>query len=247
MTTLSSLVSRAGNFSAFTTANKICFFAWHLHSHRGLERFAPGDIVACFDEVHVHRPSNPSASLKQLLDKNVLIKDKNGYRLAKSQRDSLGERYGSRRETVIVDQLLSDLLGMVSDVAQQDYLSEAIVCFRHQAFRAAVVMAWNAVYDHLVTVITNKHAVAFNAQMSTMFGGKKKPVATKDDFQRLKESEVVEVCNAGALISKEVAKVLNDKLDKRNSAAHPSGSTIDKLQAEAYISDLIKNAMIKIQ
>jgi hypothetical protein len=39
---------------------------------------------------------------------------------------------------------------------------------------------------------------------------------------------------------------LKDKLDRRNSAAHPSGTKVDKLQAEEYISNLIQNAMFKI-
>src|SRR5262249_39774384 len=127
-----------------------------------------------------------------------------------------------------------------------EYLQEALTCFRNRAFRAAVVMTWNVTYDHLVTTLVAKHLQAFNQQLAGMFGGKKKSVGSRDDFQRLKESEVVEVANAAGLISKEVAKVLGEKLDKRNSAAHPSGSKIDKLQAEAYISDLINNAMLKL-
>lgn len=72
-------------------------------------------------------------------------------------------------------------------------------------------------------------------------------MGVKDDFQKWKESEVIEACNTSAVVSKEVAKVLVDKLNKRNRAAHPSGLDIDKLQAEAYISDLIQNAMMKVR
>ena len=133
----------------------------------------------------------------------------------------------------------------ITDAACREYLEEALVCFRHAAFRASIVMTWNVTYAHLVTIVVANHLVRFNTQMSTMFGGRKKPVASVEDFQKLKESEVIDVCNAAGLVSKEVAKVLVDKLDKRNTAAHPSGASVDKLQAEAFISDLVKNALLQ--
>lgn len=239
-------VRTIAGFSKLGETEQIRVFAWHLHAHRQLERFRTGDIVACFDAAHEHRPANTSQLLAALVGKE-LIKDGDGFRLSREFREKLRQKYGSRDETAAVDRLLADLPSRLSDVDQRTYLNEALLCFRHQAFRAAIVMTWNVAYDHLVTTIAARHLPAFNQQMSTMYGGKKKAVASRDDFQRLKESEVIEVCNADAIISREVAKVLSDKLAKRNSAAHPSGSIVDKLQAEAYISDLINNAMLKIR
>ena len=153
-------------------------------------------------------------------------------------------------ETVLVDQLLSSLPAEANQGApgSRTTMNEALaICFRHKAFRAAIeLMTWNVAYDHLLSVVVATKLAAFNmAQASTMFGGKKKPIATREDFQRMQESDVIDVCNAGRLVSKEVAKVLNDKLEKRNSAAHPSGSTFNKLQAEEFITDLVNNAILK--
>ena len=106
----------------------------------------------------------------------------------------------------------------------------------------------NITYDHLVAVVTANHLPAFNTRHATIFTGRgaKDPVTNKDDFQKWKESEVIQVCYAANLTGKEVNKVLVDSLNTRNSAAHPSGSQFNKLQAEQYISHLITNAMLKI-
>ena len=125
---------------------------------------------------------------------------------------------------------------------------EGLGCFRCKRYRAAMVMAWNVVYDHLIAVVTANHLSAFNARHPTIFTGRqaKDVVTNRDDFQKWKESEVIQICYAANLIGKEVNKVLVDSLNKRNSAAHPSGSQFNKLQAEAYVSDLINNAMLKV-
>ncbi len=243
---LAEYVRGVEGFDRLNHTDKIRHFAWYLDRHRQKAKFRTSDITGCFDELHLHRPKNASQMVLSLVGRD-LLRDGDGFRVAKPLRDALDGKHLARDETVAVDALLSALPAKLSDAAQQDYLSEALVCFRHQAFRAAVVMTWNVVFDHLMTVVVANHLVAFNSRMAGMFGGKKKAVATRDDFQRLKESEVIEVCVAANLVSKEVGKVLEEKLDKRNSAAHPSGSRIDKLQTEAFISDLINNAMLKIK
>jgi hypothetical protein len=202
-------------------------------------------VNRCFDLLHIARPSNTSQLIAGLAQQKHLLKDGTGLRLARDQRAKLDEKHGRRPETVAIDRLLADLPLRITDVACREYLEEALVCFRHCAFRAAIIMTWNVTYGHLVTLVSVKHIARFNGQMATMFGGRKKPVASVEDFQKLKESEVLEVCNASGLVSKEISKVLADKLDKRNTAAHPSGASVDKLQAEAFISDLVKNALLK--
>lgn len=245
--TLDDFICGIASFEELTASDKIRTFAWYIHVHRSLQYFKTVDITMCFDQLHLPRPSNPSRLLLNLVEQKQLLSDRNGFRLAKSLRDKLDVMHGARAETILVDKLLSGLPAKLLGLDQEGYMEEALICFRNRAFRAAIVMTWNVAYDHLVSTILDRHLVRFNTQMSSMFGGKKKDVHGREDFQRLKESEVVEVCNAGGLVAKEVAKVLSDKLDKRNSAAHPSGSSFDKLQTEAYISDLINNAVLKIR
>jgi hypothetical protein len=212
-----------------------------------MERFTVISLASCFDDLNLHRPANLNQLVTQLVGRD-LIKDGKGLRMTGEVRQSFDELYGMREETVIVDKLLADLPGKLSNPGQKDYLDEALGCFRCKRYRAAMVMAWNVVYDHLIAVVTASHLSAFNARHPTIFTGKqaKDAVTNRDDFQKWKESEVIQICYAANLIGKEVNKVLVDSLNKRNSAAHPSGSQFNKLQAEAYISDLINNAMLKV-
>jgi hypothetical protein len=68
-----------------------------------------------------------------------------------------------------------------------------------------------------------------------------------EDFaDELKESEVLEICNSAGIINKDIYKILKAKLDRRNSAAHPSSVKIDQLQAEEFIDDIVKNVILKL-
>ena len=91
----------------------------------------------------------------------------------------------------------------------------------------------------------------FNARWLVVYPGHHRravwSVTTMDDFADLKESEVIEICNSANIITKDVHKILAEKLGRRNSAAHPSSVTIGQLQAEEFIDDLIKNVVLKLQ
>ena len=69
-----------------------------------------------------------------------------------------------------------------------------------------------------------------------------------DDFnEELKESQVLEICNSAGIITGNIHKILKEKLDRRNSAAHPSDVEIGQLQAEHFIDDLMRNVVLKIK
>jgi hypothetical protein len=40
--------------------------------------------------------------------------------------------------------------------------------------------------------------------------------------------------------------MLDEKLDKRNSAAHPSDLVFGQAQAEAFIDDIVQNVVLKL-
>jgi hypothetical protein len=55
-------------------------------------------------------------------------------------------KYGERKITVEVTKMLTDLPAKVPDVAEREFLDEALICYRNGAFRAAVVMTWNLAF-----------------------------------------------------------------------------------------------------
>jgi hypothetical protein len=240
-------------FTGWSHAEKIKFFGWYLHSHRKQDRFSPADIRSCYDALDDEKPSNVNPYIQTLEGKKPkeILRDSRGLYLPKAVRDDFEQRYGTRDITIQVTKLLEDLPGKVPDLAERTFLDEALVCFRHAAFRAAVVMTWNLAYHHLCDYVLRKKLPEFNARWPLVYQGhhKKgtKQIASMDDFtEELKESEVIEICNSAGIITKDMHRILTEKLGKRNSAAHPSSIKIEQLQAEAFIDDLVKNVVLKL-
>jgi hypothetical protein len=246
---LHDIVNHIEDFAAWSHVQKIRFFAWYLHLYRNQERFKQADIRACYEELYLEKPSNVSPYLAQLRERKPkeVVQDKRGYYLVRQVREKLDQEYGQRQTSIQVDQLLTELPNKVSDLAEQVFLQEAIACFRCGAFRAAIVMSWNLAFDHLCKYVIKSHLVAFNTQLSIK---SPKPrvttIITKDDFSELKESEVIEVCKSARIISGNLHKILREKLNRRNMAAHPSNVVISRLQAEDFINDLVSNVVIKL-
>jgi len=251
--TLAELVQGISGFGSWNHVDRIKLFAWHLHTHKGLEYFAASDVKHCYEDLHLQEPSSIAPFLAAMEKKKPkeLIKKPEGYKLEMRIREALDRKHGSRAITVQVTDLLVKLPSSVPDLAERTFLDEALVCFKHGAFRAAIVMAWNLAYHHLCDHVLKKELVRFNAQWPLVYQGhhKKgtKAIAKMEDFSDdLKESEVLEICNSAGIISKDVHKILKAKLDRRNSAAHPSTVKIDQLQAEEFIDDIVKNVVLKL-
>jgi hypothetical protein len=211
----------------------------------------PADIAACYDELKLDKPSSISSFLGQMEKRKPkeVIRDKRGYYLERRVFDSLEAKYGQRAVAVQVEQLLRELPAKVPNLVERTFLDETIICYRYKAFRAAIVMAWNLAYDHLCEYVLNDatRLAAFNAQLPRSYPKARiSAITKKDDFADLKESEVIQVCRSSNLISNDVYKILNEKLGKRNTYAHPSGVTIVPHTAEEVILDLVNNVVLKL-
>jgi hypothetical protein len=87
----------------------------------------------------------------------------------------------------------------------------------------------------------------FNAQLPRSFPKAEiSTISKKEDFAELKESQVLQVAKSAGIVSSNVHKVLKEKLEKRNMAAHPSGIHFTQLTAEEFITDLVENAVVKL-
>jgi hypothetical protein len=250
---LSQVIVSIENLPQWQHAEKIRFFAWYLHSHRAREHFSPADILACYDQIHLDKPANIHQSLAQMLSKRPrdLLKGTDGYRLEKRIRDNFEAKYGRRQSAISIDKLLLELPNKIPNIGEREFLDEALRCFQAGAFRAAVVMCWNLAFDHLCNFILQHHLSSFNQQWPIRFKkhheqAKIPAVSKRDDFAEFKEFDVIDICRSAGFLSADVCKVLREKLDKRNSAAHPSGVVISQLQAEGFIDDLVRNVVLKL-
>ena len=240
-------IASVRNFDSASHADRIRYFAWYLEVYKEKADFTGADVSKCFKDASYPGPSSVSPFLGSLYDQKKLLKAKAGrYRLSHEQRKLLNRKLGQRPATVAVDSLLASLPSKIANEAERVYLDEALICFRHKAFRASIVMTWNLAFDHLCSVILSKHLAAFNTQLTKTYP-KAKPssIAARDDFGAFKESEVLQVAKSANIISNSIHKVLKEKLDRRNVAAHPSGVSIAPQTAEEFIIDLVNNVVLK--
>jgi hypothetical protein len=193
---LSEFVRLVKAFDALSHTDKIKHFAWYLHTHRKCERFDQATVRGCYQAQHLE-PPNLGANFGRMEASKLLLKDRQGYRLERRARDELDKKYGEHEMVIIVSELLKDRPGKVSDEAERRLLSEALICYKHQAFRAAIIMTWNLAYDHLLNwIFADAQRLAdFNAAIPRRYPKKSRLVmARREDFEELKESETVEVC-----------------------------------------------------
>ena len=88
---------------------------------------------------------------------------------------------------------------------------------------------------------------AFNAALAKNTDKRVKvtTVTQRDDFSDMSGSKFIEFCRSAKIISNDVRKILDQKLETRNSSAHPSGITISKTKAIDFVEDLVENVVLK--
>lgn len=252
--TLKELVRSIPNLAKLSHPDKIKIFGWYLHTYGGKERFDLSAVRGCYNALDLQPSANLSQELTRLLGRKPreLLKDAAGYRLEARIRDAIDKKYGEHETTVVVAQLLRDLPGKVADHAERVFLSEALTCYRHLAFRATIVMTWNLAYDHLLNWLLKdtKRIADFNANVMARIGAKRAAglvVVSREDFENLKESEVLDICGTASLLpSRNIKKILDAQLQRRNMAAHPSLIEIARAQADDTVTTLVSNVVLKL-
>jgi len=250
---LEKFLRRVPNFYESGHVEKISLFGWYLHAVEMNTRFSGSEILRCYDDSHIKRPSNINQQLADLLRKNPpdLLRDSKGYYLERRKRSALDAVYLENESKVQTSQLIEDLPSLIANLNEKNFLTESLVCYRNGAFRAAIVMTWNLVYSHFCEWLLRHHLAKFNTQWPIRYPdhhkkSKIKTVQQYDHFSELKESEVIEISRSAGLIDQAMHKSLIEKLGKRNTAAHPSTQTITQIQADEVIHDLVANVLLKL-
>jgi hypothetical protein len=247
---LKDLAAQVEGFDALPPREKIQLFAWHLHTNKGKETFDNAAIRTCYDELHIAAP-NVAMYLPRMAGSRPpdVVKIRGGYKLERSIRAAFDAKYSVHDSIVQISKLLSSLPGKVPDLAEKNFLLEAMKCYRVQAYRACVVMTWNLAYSHLLHWILAEsiRLSDFNSAISRRFSKKSQTTVSKyDDFDELKESEVIEICNTAGLLNSNVIRILKEKLGKRNSAAHPAYVVFVQSQADDVVTDLVNNVVLML-
>ena len=231
--------------------DRIKIFGWWLHVHQDRPWWAGRDIAKCYRELHFAPPAGYGAYLKTLVERKEPLQGSGGYKLEHKVRDQLDAAYGQSPATVIVNTALATLAEKIPGMAERDYFKEMMICYKGGAFRPAVTSTWNIAFAHLCDHVIASRLQDFNDRWQYAYPGMHKPkpltVSTMDDFnEHLKESQMITICKDAGIITRNIYNVMDPALKRRNAAAHPSSVMIDKMQADAYIVDLINNVVLKI-
>jgi hypothetical protein len=248
---LGELTAHVPNFDALTPREKILLFAWHLHAHRKVDVITNDAMRDCFREANAALP-DVTVYLPRMANRKPreLYRVRGGSKLDGALQRQLDAKYGTHPTTIMVSQLLSDLPRKISNYDEKALLKEALDCYRVKAYRAAIVMAWNLAFDHLLgwIILDAERLAAFNAAIVQKYPKKSQlTIAHRDDFEELREAETIEICRTAKLMSKNLIDILREKLKRRNWAAHPSGVAIKQSQADDAITDLINNVVLGLK
>lgn len=224
-------------------------FVYFLTVELGREAATPTQVGDCFAACDLGMPKNVAARLSEGLKGKPprYIKTNGGYKLQRHMREALSKKLGAEKVTAQTSATLRSLEHKLPDGADKDFLKETIDCFEAGANRATIVMAWVLATDHLFSYILAHKLADFNSvlRLNTDKGVKVKSITQRDDFTEMKESKFIEFCRRAKIISNDVRKILEQKLDTRNSCAHPSGVTVNKTKVVDFVEDLVENVVLK--
>ena len=126
-----------------------------------------------------------------------------------------------------------------------DYLDEAVRCYEGTMYRAAVLMVWAAVVEHLYTKIQERQGgiKAFEAANLARYGTSKgyRPIRKKDDFLYLREAQFIALGEDAGLFNKNARGILDDRLKLRNLCGHPTMYKPGRDETVIFIESLLLN------
>jgi len=247
---LGTFVDSFDDFPALPEVEQIKLMSWYLITYRPGVHLTWLAVQACFNEVACPVPAggylafmNP-ANLKPSF---LVVVDTGKFQIHRSVRKEYDAKYLQGESTRHVHKIVESLRNDLPAGAESVYLEEALICLRHGAFRAAIVMAWNLAYDHLLRLILNLKLTEFNEQLPKSFSKAEiSEIKCLDDFERLKESQVIQIAKSANIISPTVHMIMTEKLKRRNAAAHPTDVLISQPTAEEFVQELITNVVKKL-
>ena len=206
------------------------YFAYFLTMENDEAIASTAAIEDCFRACDLVPPKNTSAYLSNALkgENAKFVKVAGGYRLQRTYRDALTTTLGISASIIQTSAELRKLESKLPTGAEKGFLKELIDCFEIGANRAAVVMCWILVLDHLYEYVLKHHLGDFNVVLAKNTDKRVRitQIQSRDDFGDIPEGKYIEFLRSAGIISADVRKILDEKLGIRNSSAHPSAVSI---------------------
>lgn len=244
---LNVFVDQFDDFSSWDGKKQVDYFTYFLINKQKNKAVTATQIVSCYENLDLRQYSRIAAYLsgESKVGTGKYLKLPKGYTLERKTADEIDRQVKNEPKKIQVSQELADLVSLVQDSQEKSFLIEAINCFRIEAYRATIVMVWTLAIDHLQKYTFGSCLIAFNTALANHPDKTMKQIVNYDDFSELKEVRLIELMRSSGIISKDVRKILDEKLGTRNSAGHPSGIVFSGHKTTEFSLDLIQNVLLK--
>lgn len=141
---------------------------------------------------------------------------------------------------------ITHLAGVIAPEAEAGFMEEVRQCIQVGARRAIVVMMWLVTVDHMQRYVIGKKLTEFNQALQARTEYKTHSIKSQDDFDEIrKEKHFIEILSSAGIITHDVRKILDEKLDFRNTCAHPNAILVTDAKVVAFVEDLVHNVILK--
>jgi hypothetical protein len=127
------------------------------------------------------------------------------------------------------------------------YLQEALECYGHSLYRAAILMVWSAVIQHLHGCAGSHRGgiAAFEKANKARFGTSKRyrEIKKQDDFLYLGERDFIQLGEDAGMFNRNTRQLLHERLKLRNLCGHPTGYVPGREETVVFIEGLLLNVV----
>jgi hypothetical protein len=142
---------------------------------------------------------------------------------------------------------LTHLTGKLHPDSEATFMPEVRAALDSSSRRSVVVMFWLVTVDHIQRVVLSRHLEDFNRAMQRRTEYSSHEIRKQDDFDEIrKEKHFIEILSSGGIVTHDVRKLLDEKLDFRNTCAHPNAVVITDSKVVAFLEDLTHNVLLKL-
>ncbi|MCQ6960423.1 hypothetical protein [Mucilaginibacter aquariorum] len=246
---ISEFIDKVEGFDSLKQLEQVKLLAFFYSVVNNKNEFSSSEIKECFNQESLKIPTNvPQCFINLAEGKNpTFLKKGSLYTFHRTVKKELDEVYLTNKHTAHISATLRSLLPKLTSSEQKSFLEEAVSCFEINCYRASIVMAWLLTMDAIYEMILKNYLSEFNAAIQSNGQYKKITISKKEDFNDIKEADFITLLRIGRIFSGDIRKILLEKLDFRNTAAHPNTIIIKESKAISFIEDLIENVILKIQ
>ena len=245
--TITELLDKTEDFERLSQKEQVKLISFFFSIETQTDTFLPKQIADCFVRENLKLPANIGREFSRLTEDKpaTFVRKGTAYGFERNQKKELETNFFGSAHTKNVSGVLRGLLPKVGSSEQKVFLEEAISCFEIKSYRAAIIMSWLLSIDTLYDHIVQNRLDDFNTAIQMHGKYKKLTIKKKDNFSDIKESDFIELLRVSKIISNDTRKILDEKLDFRNTCAHPNSIIIKESKAISFIDDLVENIVLK--